>query len=80
MARTCKVLIVENDDDVRDFLGDLFEGEGYLFSMVKTGGEMRGALDGDDFDIVVIDVTQPEMRTVLRSPKPPVIGVAGQSW
>ena len=27
--------------------------------MVKTGAEMREALDAEDYDIVVIDVTQP---------------------
>jgi DNA-binding response OmpR family regulator len=59
MARICKVLIVENDDDVRDLLGDIFNDEGFRFSMVKTGAEMREALDQDDYDIVVIDVTQP---------------------
>ena len=59
MARVCKVLIVENDDDVRDLLGHLFEDEGYQFSMAKTGPEMREALDDDDYDIAIIDVTQP---------------------
>ena len=59
MARICKVLIVENDDDVRDLLGDIFHDEGFRFAMVKTGAEMRDALDDDDYDIVVIDVTQP---------------------
>jgi DNA-binding NtrC family response regulator len=59
MARICKVLIVENDDDVRNLFGNVFADEGYNFSTVKTGAEMREALDGDDYDIVVIDVTQP---------------------
>jgi two-component system OmpR family response regulator len=59
MSRICKVLIVENDDDVRDLLGDIFEDEGFRFSMVKTGAAMRAELDADDYDIVVIDVTQP---------------------
>ncbi len=59
MARICKVLIVENDDDVRDLLGDIFEDEGFRFSMVKTGAAMCEELDVDDYDIVVIDVTQP---------------------
>jgi DNA-binding NtrC family response regulator len=54
-----KVLIVGNKDDVRDLLGDVFEEEGYSFSTIKTGTEMRGALDDVDYDIVVIDVTQP---------------------
>jgi two-component system, OmpR family, response regulator len=59
MARICKVLIVENDDAVRDLLGDVFEDEGFRFSMVKTGVEMKEALDNDDYDVVLIDVTQP---------------------
>jgi DNA-binding NtrC family response regulator len=59
MARICKVLIVENDDDVRDLLGDIFADEGFRFSMVKTGAEVQEALDRDDYDVVIIDVTQP---------------------
>jgi two-component system OmpR family response regulator len=59
MTRICKVLIVENDDNVRNLLGDVFEDEGYMFSMVKTGAEMREKLDADVYDIAVIDVTQP---------------------
>jgi DNA-binding response OmpR family regulator len=59
MARICKVLIIENDDDVRDLLGDIFEDEGFRFSMVKTGAAMHEELDADDYDIVIIDVTQP---------------------
>jgi DNA-binding NtrC family response regulator len=59
MARICKVLIVENDDHVRDLLANVFDDEGYLFSMVKTGAEMWKELDDDDFDVAVIDVTQP---------------------
>ena len=59
MTRICKVLIVENDDDVRDLLANVFEYEGYCFATVETGREMREALDDDDYDIVVIDVTQP---------------------
>jgi DNA-binding response OmpR family regulator len=59
MPRICKVLIVENDDGVRNLLGDAFEDEGYLFTMIKTAAEMRDALDDDDYDIAIIDVTQP---------------------
>jgi two-component system, OmpR family, response regulator len=58
MTRICKVLIVENDDDVRDLLGDIFEDDGFRFSMVKTGAEMRQALDNDDYDVAIIDLTQ----------------------
>jgi DNA-binding response OmpR family regulator len=59
MPRICKVLIVENDDGVRHLFGDVLEHEGYDFSTVETGAGMRQALDDVDYDIVVIDVTQP---------------------
>ncbi len=59
MGRICKVLIVENDRYVRALLGDAFEDEGFLFDTVENGPAMEQALDRNDYDIVVIDVTQP---------------------
>jgi DNA-binding response OmpR family regulator len=59
MPRICKVLIVENDDDVGNLLENVFDHAGYLFAQVKTGAEMRQALDEDDYDIAVIDITLP---------------------
>jgi DNA-binding NtrC family response regulator len=59
MARICKVLIVENDDYIRELLGEVFDEEGFLFASVETGPEMEDKLDEDDFDIVMIDITQP---------------------
>ena len=62
MARICKVLIVENDRYVRELLGDAFEDEGFLLDMVENGPAMEQALDRDDYDIVVVDLTQPGDR------------------
>lgn len=59
MARVCKVLIVENDQYINELLGEVFEEEGFEFTIVETGAEMEEKLDQDDFDIVMIDVTQP---------------------
>jgi DNA-binding response OmpR family regulator len=59
MARICKVLIVENDDYIRELLGEAFDEEGFLFATAETGAEMEDKLDEDDFDIVMIDITQP---------------------
>ena len=56
MARICKVLVVEDDDGVRALLGDIFANEGYRFNLVASGAEMLGALDDDDYDVVIIDV------------------------
>jgi two-component system phosphate regulon response regulator OmpR len=59
MVRICKVLIVENDDHIRELLGEVFEDEGFLFATVETGAQMEDALDDDDYDIVLIDLIQP---------------------
>jgi DNA-binding response OmpR family regulator len=59
MKRVCKVLIVENDNYIREVLSEVFDEEGFLFSAVETGAEMEEKLDEDDFDIVMIDITQP---------------------
>jgi DNA-binding response OmpR family regulator len=59
MTRICKVLIVENDDGVRDTFANVVADEGYLLTTLKTGREMCSALDDDDYDIVIIDVSQP---------------------
>ena len=62
MTRICKVLIVENDDGVRDTLAHVVADEGYLLATLKTGREMSSALDDEDYDIVIIDVTQPGLE------------------
>jgi two-component system OmpR family response regulator len=59
MSRICKVLIVEDHDDVRELLGAMFEHEGFDFAAVETGAQMRAALDEDDYDITIIDVLLP---------------------
>ena len=59
MARVCKVLVVENDDYISEVLSEVFNEEGFLFTAVATGAEMEEKLDEDDYDIVMIDVTQP---------------------
>jgi DNA-binding response OmpR family regulator len=57
--RVCKVLIVENDDFVRELLGEVFNHEGFLFTSVANGADMLEKLDEDDYDIAVIDLTLP---------------------
>jgi DNA-binding response OmpR family regulator len=59
MARVCKVLVVENDDYISEVLKEAFNEEGFLFTAVATGAEMEQKLEEDDYDIVMIDVTQP---------------------
>jgi len=59
MARICKILVVEDNDSIRDFLQTLFDDEGYDISVVSGGEEMRRVLSAESFDVALIDVTLP---------------------
>lgn len=60
MARICKVLIVEDNDDVRSLMEEMFDAEGYDIRAVRTATEMRSMVAAEpDFDMLVIDITLP---------------------
>lgn len=57
MDRICKLLVVEDDDAVRALLGDLLSHKGYDFTLASSADEMRRALDGEEYDVAIIDVS-----------------------
>jgi two-component system OmpR family response regulator len=57
MDRICKILVVEDDDAVRDLLGDVLRHEGYEFTLSSSAAEMRAALDREDYDVAILDVS-----------------------
>jgi DNA-binding NtrC family response regulator len=61
VAKVCKVLVVEDNKDIRNLLGEVFKQEGYHFTLVADGDAMRRALAAGDVDVVILDM-------VLRGP------------
>ena len=59
MPRTCRVLIVEDNEGIQELLGDLFSYEGFRFKVVTDGAGMRRAMDEGDVDVIVLDVVLP---------------------
>ena len=59
MARLCRILVVEDNESIRDFLRTLFDDEGYHITVVAGGEEMRTSLAVGRFDVALIDVTLP---------------------
>lgn len=59
MMRASKILVVEDNDGIRDFLHALFKDEGYEIAVVARGEPMRAALAQQHFDVTVIDITLP---------------------
>jgi two-component system OmpR family response regulator len=59
MTRVCKILVVEDNADIRELLGDLFGYEGYRFDCVGNGEAFRAALATGDVDVAIIDFVVP---------------------
>lgn len=48
--------MVEDDDSVRELLGDVLDEAGYHFTLTSSAAEMRAALDAGDYDVAIIDI------------------------
>src|SRR5207248_11401478 len=57
MDRICKILVVEDDDSVRALLGDVLEHQGYDFTLASSAAEMREALEREEHDVAIIDIS-----------------------
>jgi two-component system, OmpR family, response regulator len=58
--KICKVLVVEDDNGIRELLSDVFESEGYHFVLAANADETRAAMAADSgIDIVIVDVRLP---------------------
>lgn len=74
-ASRAKVLIVDDDEDVRDALRLLFEGEYDVVGLAATGLEAIEFAEVCDPDVIVLDQVMPEMTgaeaaEVLRAQHP----------
>ena len=59
MTKICKVLVVDDHDDVRTVLGTAVEHAGYRFTLAGDAAEARRAIEQDEFEIAIIDATLP---------------------
>ncbi len=59
---TCaRVLIVEDDEDIREGLADLFREEGYSVAVATNGAEGLAAARASGADLVLLDLAMPVM-------------------
>ena len=79
-----RVLIVDDEEAIRDVLSELFDGLGYHVGLAGNGNEGLDAALSSDIDLAVLDVSLPGMNGLdllcaLKESKPdlPVIMVTG---
>ena len=56
-----RVLVIEDNADLRDYLRLALRGEGYEVLTARNGKEALGLIDGHSLDAVITDLFMPEM-------------------
>lgn len=62
------ILIVDDDQDLRESLREILSGEGYDVTLAKNGNEALEMVKGRDFDLLLLDLIMPGlsgMETLL---------------
>lgn len=53
------LLIIEDDETMRNSLKRIFEGEGYIVKLVSDGTQLSGILDDSAIDLILLDIGLP---------------------
>jgi DNA-binding NtrC family response regulator len=61
MAKKGSILIIDDEEVMRDVLGSLLTEEGYSVELAKNGEEGLDRFQGRPFDLVLLDVSMPGM-------------------
>jgi DNA-binding NtrC family response regulator len=64
MAEIGKVLIIDDDTDLRSILSDVLSGEGFLISEASDGSAGLTALSSELPDVVLLDLNMPGMNGI----------------
>ena len=57
---SCSILLVDDEEELRDLLRHVLERAGYLVTCAKNGIDASLAITGGSFDVVVTDMLMPE--------------------
>jgi DNA-binding response OmpR family regulator len=79
--RPRRILVVDDDDSIRDFISLAFTDHGYEVATAADGGAALAIMDGFRPDLVVLDMRMPAMDgwafssvyRQTRSPRAPVL-------
>ena len=60
MSERARLLVVDDESSIVDFLSLLFEEEGYSVETARSVTEARQAMTGRSFDLILCDVMMPD--------------------
>ena len=56
-----KILVVDDDSEDLETMKDLLEADGHGVTPVTNGDEAMGALESEEFDVILIDILMPTL-------------------
>lgn len=56
-----RILVVDDDQELRENIGDILTDAGFLVRLATNGEEALALVESDDFDIVLLDLLMPVM-------------------
>ena len=68
MSTKKKILVVDDDENIRGLLKDIFQGEGYLVEVVSDGKKGFEKACLERFDLITMDIRMPNwdgVETIL---------------
>src|SRR5579859_2218391 len=75
-----RILVVEDEKRIADFLSRGLQGAGYAVDIAPTGGQALECIHSTDYDLVILDLMLPDMdglqvlqRVRGRQPGPPTL-------
>jgi len=84
--RPCKILVIDDDPEVRMATRDFLSSKGYEVAVAEGGREALRLLAASPVDVVLLDVAMPDMdgmetlkRIVSAQPNMPVIMVTANA-
>ena len=80
MSRALRLLVVDDEEVIRDVLSTLLERQGYDVTVAADAAEALAQFDADPFDIVLLDLMLPdrpglEVLRAIRSRDPDAVVV-----
>lgn len=79
-----RVLVVDDEESIRRTIDKVLSLEGYSVTTVSDGNRALRALDGDVFDLLIIDIYMPDLDGIgvlrelrRRKDSTPVLAVSG---
>ncbi len=64
-----RIMIIEDDEEMRSLLKDFFEEEGFETDSVNNGGDALRKLSADHVDLIISDVRMPGLTGLDILPK-----------